>query len=104
MVSGTITRVRPSFPNVPAAQYFVVRLRRAALLVVVAALAAGCAGGPAESGPVTLVFKHAKILGPSDPVPGLLPEFGKRRPRLRVHAELPAGHADHQHQFLGLKH
>src|SRR6267378_4416076 len=63
MVSGTITRVSPSFLNVPAAQYFVVRLRRAALLVVVAALAAGCAGGPAEPGPVTLVLKHAKILG-----------------------------------------
>src|SRR3989442_351369 len=100
MVSGTITRVSPSLPNVPAAQYFVVRLRRAALLVVVAALAAGCAGGPAESGPVTLVFKHAKVLGPSDPVPGLLREFEKRHPGVRVQAESLSWNSDDQHQFF----
>src|SRR5213594_3898485 len=99
MVSGTITRVSPSFPNVPAAQYFVVRLRRAALLVVVAALAAGCAGGPAESGPVTLVFKHAKILGPSDPVPRLLREFEARNPGVRVRSESLPWSSDEQHQF-----
>src|SRR6267143_579563 len=100
IVSGTITRVSPLLRNVPAAQYFVVRLRRAALLVVVAALAAGCAGGPAESGPVTLVFKHAKILGPSDPVPGLLREFEKRHPGVRVQAESLSWNSDDQHQFF----
>src|SRR5438445_783501 len=100
MVSGTITRVSPSFPNVPAAQYFVVRLRRAALLVVVAALAAGCPAGTAASGPVTLVFKHAKILGPSDPVPGLLREFEKRHPGVRVQAESLSWNSDDQHQFF----
>src|SRR5437879_12569904 len=77
IVLGTIARGPVSCANVLTAQYFVVGLRRAALLVVVAALAAGCAGGPAEPGPVTLVFKHAKILGPSDPVPGLLREIGR---------------------------
>src|SRR3989442_7806512 len=100
MVSGTITRVSPSFPNVPAAQYFVVRLRRAALLVVVAALAAGCAGGPAESGPVTLVFKHAKVLGPSDPAAGLLREFEERHHRVRLQAESLSCDSDDQHQVF----
>src|SRR5437879_11699617 len=96
MVSGTITRVSPSLPNVPAAQYFVVRLRRAALLVVVAALAAGCAGRPAESGPVTLVFKHAKILGPSDPVPGLLLELVHQHPGARRPGGRPQASPDQQ--------
>src|SRR5207245_11627565 len=100
MVSGTITRVSPSFPNVPAAQYFVVRLRRAALLVVVAALAAGCAGGPAESGPVPLVFKHAKILGPSDPGPRPLRELENRPPRSRLPAGAPPCHSARHHQRL----
>jgi multiple sugar transport system substrate-binding protein len=75
-------------------------LRRAALLVVVAALAAGCAGGPPEAGPVTLVFKHAKILGPSDPVPGLLREFERRHPGVRVQAESLSWNSDDQHQFF----
>ena len=97
---GTIARGPVSCANVLTAQYFVVGLRRAALLVVVAALAAGCAGGPAEPGPVTLVFKHAKILGPSDPVPGLLREFEKRHPGVRVQAESLSWNSDDQHQFF----
>ncbi len=56
MVSGTITRVRPRFFNVPAAQHFVVRWRHAALLVVVAVLVGGCSGRPAVQEPVTPVF------------------------------------------------
>ena len=97
---GTIARGPVSCANVLTAQYFVVGLRRAALLVVVAALAAGCAGGPAEPGPVTLVFKHAKILGPSDPVPGLLREFEKRHAGVRVQAESLSWNSDDQHQFF----
>src|SRR5882762_1091933 len=100
IVLGTIARGPVSCANVLTTQYFVVWLRRAALLVVVAALAAGCAGGPAESGPVTLVFKHAKILGPSDPVPGLLREFEKRHPGVRVQAESLSWNSDDQHQFF----
>src|SRR6267142_4296339 len=100
IVLGTIARGPVSCANVLTPQYFVVWLRRAALLVVVAALAAGCAGGPAESGPVTLVFKHAKILGPSDPVPGLLREFEKRHPGVRVQAESLSWNSDDQHQFF----
>jgi len=99
-VSGTISRVRPPVSKVTAAQYFVVRVRRAALLVVVAALAVGCTGGGAESGPVTLVFKHAKILGPADPVPGLLREFERRHPGVRVQAESLSWNSDDQHQFF----
>ena len=99
-MSGTISRVRPPVSKVTAAQYFVVRVRRAALLVVVAALAVGCTGGGAESGPVTLVFKHAKILGPADPVPGLLREFERRHPGVRVQAESLSWNSDDQHQFF----
>src|SRR5438552_13373378 len=87
IVLGTIARGPVSCANVLTAQYSVVGLRRAALLVVVSALAAGCAAGPADSGPVTLVFKHAKHLGPSDPVPGLPRQLQKRHPRVPVHAE-----------------
>jgi multiple sugar transport system substrate-binding protein len=71
-----------------------------ALLVVVAALAAGCAGEGPAPGPVTLVFKHAKILGPSDPVPALLREFEKRHPGVRVQAEPLSWNSDEQHQFF----
>src|SRR6267143_2172778 len=100
IVLGTIACGPVSCANVLTPQYFVVWLRRAALLVVVAALAAGCAGGPAEPGPVTLVLKHAKILGPSDPVPGLLREFEKRHPGVRVQAESLSWNSDDQHQFF----
>ena len=100
MVSGTITRVTPRVFNVPAAQHFVVRWRHAALLVVVAALVVGCGGSPAAPGPITLVFKHAKILGPADPVPGLLKEFERRHPGVRVQAESLSWNSDDQHQFF----
>src|SRR5438105_11367134 len=49
--------------------------RRRALVFVFCVLVAGCTPRPDAAGPVTLVFKHAKILGPSDPVPALLREF-----------------------------
>jgi len=100
MVSGTIARVTPRIFNVPAAQYFVVRWLPAALLVVVAALVAGCTGGPAAQEPITLVFNHAKILGPADPVPGLLKEFERRHPGVRVQAESLSWNSDDQHQFF----
>src|SRR2546423_5574522 len=100
MVLGTIARGPVSCANVLTAQYFVVWLRRAALLVVVAALAAGCSGGRTEPGPVTLVFKHAKILGPSDPVPALLREFERQHPGVRVQAESLSWNSDDQHQFF----
>ena len=46
---------------------------RLAVLIVLLALG-GCVAGQ-ESGPVTLVFKYARILGDADPLPALLREF-----------------------------
>lgn len=80
------------------------RARRAAAgrgvwVAALALLAAAC-GGPAP-GPsaVTLVFKHARILGPVDPIPGLLREFEARHPGVRVRSEVLPWNADEQHQF-----
>lgn len=78
------------------------RPARAALLMaglLLALLAAGCRPGPSGSGPVTLVFKHAKILGPADPVPGLLRRFEAEHPGVRVQAEALTWSSDEQHQF-----
>src|SRR5262245_33405866 len=99
MVSGTITRVTPRVFNVPTAQHFVVRWCRAALLVVVVALVAGCSGRPAAQEPITLVFKHAKILGPAAPVRGLVNDVAPRDPCVRVTAVSLSCSPDHQHQF-----
>jgi multiple sugar transport system substrate-binding protein len=49
--------------------------------------------------PVTLVFKHAKILGPSDPLPRLLRDFEASHPGVRVQSEAIPWNADEQHQF-----
>src|SRR5262249_51771585 len=81
--------------------------RRAALswaaLVLACALAAhGCGEHSARDGPVTLVFKHAKILGPSDPMPRLLNEFEALHPGVRVHSEAIPWNADEQHQFYAV--
>jgi multiple sugar transport system substrate-binding protein len=76
---------------------------RAVALVAILLLllvAAGCAGPPPEGRPVTLVLKHARILGPADPFPRLLREFEAAHPGVRVRSEaLPWG-SDEQHQFF----
>ena len=73
--------------------------RRSVITLVRAALAlAGCAERDG-SGPVTLVFKHAKILGPSDPIPGLLRDFERRHPGVTVRSEPLTWTSDEQHQF-----
>ena len=74
---------------------------RAAAACLIALLAlTGCADrGPAAGG-VTIVFKHAKILGPVDPMPGLLAEFEARHPGVRVKAEALPWNSDEQRQFL----
>ena len=54
---------------------------------------------PSAGGPVTLVFKHAKILGPADPVPGLLRRFEAEHPGVRVQSEALTWSSDEQHQF-----
>ena len=60
----------------------------------------GCAERGGEREPITLVFKHAKILGPADPVPALLREFEKRHAGVRVKAESLSWNSDDQHQFF----
>jgi trehalose/maltose transport system substrate-binding protein len=59
----------------------------------------GCAERRDGAGPVTLVIKHAKILGPSDPIPGLLREFERRHPGVTVRSEPLTWTSDEQHQF-----
>jgi len=61
---------------------------------------AGCARSGDERAPITLVFKHAKILGPADPVPGLLRQFEARHPGVRVKPESLSWNSDDQHQFF----
>ncbi|HXG02983.1 MAG TPA: ABC transporter substrate-binding protein, partial [Candidatus Binatia bacterium] len=68
-------------------------------LLAVLLLFAGCAERPAGPGPVTLVFKHARILGPADPIPALLAEFEARHPGVRVKSETLPWSADDQHQL-----
>ncbi|HET8533243.1 MAG TPA: ABC transporter substrate-binding protein [Methylomirabilota bacterium] len=71
----------------------------AALVALLALLAAGCRERPSADGPVTLVFKHAKILGPADPVPGLLRRFEAEHAGVRVQSEALTWSSDEQHQF-----
>ena len=70
-----------------------------ALLVACLLAAAGCGERTAGDGSVTLVFKHAKILGPSDPLPRLLSEFEAQHPGVRVRSESITWNSDEQHQF-----
>jgi trehalose/maltose transport system substrate-binding protein len=74
-------------------------MRRAAWLLAALALLAGCAERPRGDGPATLVFKHAKILGEHDPIPGLLREFERRHPGVAVRSEPLTWTSDEQHQF-----
>ena len=71
------------------------RLVRALVLLTFA----GCAGSPSERGPVTLVFKYARILGNADPLPSLLREFEAQHPGVRVKGEALPWASDDQHQF-----
>ncbi|MBI4611797.1 MAG: ABC transporter substrate-binding protein [Candidatus Rokubacteria bacterium] len=62
-------------------------------------LLAGCGEPAPRAGPVTLVFKHARILGPSDPLPAVLREFETWHPGVRVRSEALPWSTDEQHQF-----
>ncbi|HEU4371561.1 MAG TPA: ABC transporter substrate-binding protein [Methylomirabilota bacterium] len=74
-------------------------MRWAALVLAAGLALVGCAERRDGPGPVTLVFKHAKILGPTDPVPGLLREFERRHPGVSVRSEPLTWTSDEQHQF-----
>ncbi|MCI0549050.1 MAG: ABC transporter substrate-binding protein [Candidatus Rokubacteria bacterium] len=73
-----------------------------ALGVAAAILAFGACADQQAAAPVTLVLKHAKILGPADPVPGLLREFEAAHPGVRVKAEALPWNADEQRQFFAI--
>lgn len=70
-----------------------------ALGVALALATAACGPAPAGPEPVVLTFKHARILGPADPLPGLLREFEAAHPGVRVRSETLPWSADEQHQF-----
>ena len=70
------------------------------MIIALVILLAACTPGASEREPITLVFKHAKILGPADPVPALLREFEQRHVGVRVKAESLSWNSDDQHQFF----
>ena len=72
---------------------------RRVLLALWLVVLSGCAGSAPEGGPVTLVFKYARILGPADPLPALLREFEAAHPNVRVKGESLPWTSDEQHQF-----
>src|SRR5262249_18471862 len=78
------------------------RLATIALLLGGLLAATSCADRSSERGSVTLVFKHAKILGPSDPVPRLIREFEAQNPGIRVRSESLTWNSDEQHQFYAV--
>ena len=88
----------------PCLVRFAAGCRAAGGLIVVALLAgallaAACGRTPVGNGPVTLVFKHAKILGPTDPVADLLRKFEASHPGVRVKSESLPWTTDEQHQY-----
>jgi multiple sugar transport system substrate-binding protein len=68
-------------------------------VLVALALLAGCDERAPGGRAVTLVLKHARILGPTDPFPSLLGEFEAAHPGVRVRAEALPWTSDEQHQF-----
>jgi multiple sugar transport system substrate-binding protein len=62
-------------------------------------LLGACSDRHRPDAPVTLVFKHARIFGGIDPIPGLLREFEAARPGVRVRNEALPSSSDDQHQF-----
>lgn len=60
---------------------------------------AGCGERPRPAPVAELVFKHARIFGHVDPIPGLLREFEAAHPGVRVRAESLPSSSDDQHQF-----
>jgi multiple sugar transport system substrate-binding protein len=74
-------------------------MKLAALVLAAVLAAGGCTERDRGPAGATLVFKHAKILGPTDPIPGLLREFERRHPGVRVESEPLTWTSDEQHQF-----
>lgn len=79
------------------------RQRRRLLLGALAAPLAGCSPSGRRVGePVTLVFKHAKLFGDPAAFRGLLDEFERHSPGIRVRDETLPSSSDAQHQFYAI--
>src|SRR2546428_149907 len=74
-------------------------MRLIVLTVVLLALLSGCGERARPDGPVTIVFKHARMFG-DDPVPRLVTAFEARHPGVRVKTEALGASSDEQHQFF----
>ena len=70
-----------------------------AIALLAALLLVGCEHAAREAGPAQLVFKHARIIGPDNPIPELLRQFEAEHPGVRVASEVLPWNADEQHQF-----
>ncbi len=75
-------------------------MRRLALALSLLVFAGACAERPDARAPITLVFKHAHILGSENPIPKLIAEFEARHPGVRVKAEALPWNSDEQRQFF----
>lgn len=69
-----------------------------ALIAAISGVSCGRGSSPPEG--IELVFKHARILGPADPIARLLAEFEARHPAVKVRAEALPWSSDEQRQFF----
>lgn len=59
----------------------------------------GCISISQEEEPLTLVFKHPRLLSREEPLRALLDEFRQAHPTVRVHEEVLPSSSDQQHLF-----
>ena len=76
------------------------RALTAGLLLAALGAISACADRPGATAPITLVFKHAHILGQGNPIPRLIAEFEARHPGVHVQAEALPWNSDEQRQFF----
>ena len=76
------------------------RALTAGLLIAALGAISACADRPGAAAPITLVFKHAHILGQGNPIPKLIAEFEARHPGVHVQAEALPWNSDEQRQFF----
>ena len=76
------------------------RALTAGLLLAALGAISACADRPGAAAPITLVFKHAHILGQGNPIPKLIAEFEARHPGVHVQAEALPWNSDEQRQFF----
>jgi multiple sugar transport system substrate-binding protein len=76
--------------------------RRRFLGTLGAAALAGCGRPAPRGGDTTLVFKHGKLFGDPHVLRGLLDEFERAHPGLRVREETLPSSSDEQYQFYAI--